>query len=75
MTETNAYTRSYTSKRKTVEHTEPYHVIIFPCDNSFSVVKSKQCSPAEQDGFVLVQSGGKRFTGFIFESGKIMYNR
>jgi hypothetical protein len=71
MTETNTFTRSYTLKRKPVEHTDVYHVIIFPCDNSFSVVKSKQCSPAEQDGFVLVQSGNKKYMGFIFETGKM----
>lgn len=69
MTHVNNYSKSYTSKRRTIENTEVYHVVIFPCDNSFSVVKSKQCSPAEQDGFVLVQSGSKKYMGFIFETG------
>ncbi|CAF4922950.1 unnamed protein product [Rotaria sp. Silwood1] len=69
MNENNLYSRNYTSKRKTIEHNETYHVIIFPCDNSFSVVKAKQCAPAEQDGFVMVHSGGKKYMGFIFETG------
>ncbi len=71
MTETNTFSRRDTLKRKPVEHTEVYHVINFPCDNSFSVVKSKQCLPAEQDGFILVQSGSKKYMGFIFETGKM----
>lgn len=66
------YAKQYSSKRRSHEQNEIYHVVIFPCDNSFSVVKSKQCAPAEQDGFVLVQSKGKRFLGFIFETGKII---
>ncbi|CAF1209213.1 unnamed protein product [Rotaria sordida] len=69
MTQENSYTRRYTSKRKTIEQNEVYYVVIFPCDNSFSVFKSKQCVPAEQDGFVVVQSGGKKYMGFVFETG------
>ncbi|CAF2691173.1 unnamed protein product [Rotaria sp. Silwood2] len=68
MNERNTSTRSCTLNRRAVERSEVYHVVIFPCDNSFSVVKSKQCSPAEQDGFVLVQSGHKKYMGFIFET-------
>ena len=71
MTDRNISTRSCTLNRKPVERPEVYHVVIFPSDNSFSVVKSKQCSPAEHDGFVLVQSGHKKYTGFIFETGKM----
>jgi hypothetical protein len=61
----NTYTKNYTSKYRAVENTEVHHVVIFPCDNSFSIVKSKQCSPAEQDDFVMVQSGGKKYMGFF----------
>ncbi|CAF1611024.1 unnamed protein product [Rotaria magnacalcarata] len=71
MSNRNISTRSCTLNRRPVEHSEVYHVIIFPCDNSFSVVKSKQCSPAEQDGFVFVQSGQKKYMGFIFATGKM----
>lgn len=71
MTETNTYSRQYTSRRKTNESNEIYHVVIFPCDNSFSVVKSKQCTNGERDGFTVVQSGGKKYTGFIFETGSM----
>ena len=74
MTENNIYSKYYTSKRRTDENKEIYHVVIFPSDNSFSVVKSKQCTPAEQDGFVLVQSGGKKCIGFVFETGNITRN-
>ncbi|CAF1451672.1 unnamed protein product, partial [Rotaria sordida] len=69
MNERNTSTRSCTLNRRAVERSEVYHVVIFPCDNSFSVVKSKQCSPAEQDGFVFVQSGHKKYMAFIFETG------
>ena len=71
MTDRNISTRSCTLNRRPVERPEVYHVVIFPSDNSFLVVKSKQCSPAEQDGFVLVQSGHKKYTEFIFETGKM----
>jgi hypothetical protein len=70
MTEANTYAKSFTSKRKPIEQSDVYHVVVFPCDNSFSVVKSKQCSPAEKDGFVIVQSGNKKYTGFIFQTGE-----
>ncbi|CAF2051807.1 unnamed protein product [Rotaria magnacalcarata] len=33
------------------------------------LVKSKQCTPAEPDGFVLVESDGRKYTGFVFETG------
>ena len=69
----NINNRTCTLKRKPIEHTDVYHVILFPCDNSFSVVKSKQCSPAEQDGCVVVQSGKKKYTGFIFLSLSYLY--
>jgi len=72
MNPTNVHTRSSLSKNKTIENTELYHVVIFPCDNSFSVVKAKQCTPAEKDGFIFVQSGAKKYMGFIFESGIIV---
>ncbi|CAF1319853.1 unnamed protein product, partial [Rotaria magnacalcarata] len=69
MNQDNSYTRHYTSKRKPIEHNEVYQVIVFPCDNSFSVVKAKQCTPSEQDGFMLVHSGGKKYVGFVLETG------
>jgi hypothetical protein len=72
MAEGNSYYKPNTSKRRAAaEHNEVYHVVIFPSDNSFSVVKSKQCSPAEQDGFVLVQAGSRKYAGFIFETGEM----
>ncbi|CAF5207280.1 unnamed protein product, partial [Rotaria magnacalcarata] len=38
------------------------------CNSSSSVVKSKQCLSSGQDGLVLVQSGGKKYMGFVFET-------
>ncbi|CAF2980364.1 unnamed protein product [Rotaria sp. Silwood2] len=70
-TEENSYAKRYTSKRKVIEDIQEYHVVIFPCDNSFSVVKAKQCSPAEHDGYVMIQSGGRKYTGFVFETGSL----
>jgi hypothetical protein len=75
MTSLKTYAKSYSSTRRAVEHNEVYHVVIFPSDNSFSVVKLKQCSPAEQDGFVLVQSGNKKYLGFVFETGSMTSNK
>jgi len=72
MNRINNYGKHYTSRRRTVEHTDVSHVVIFACDNSFSVVKSKQCFPAEQDGSILIQSGSKKYMGFIFETGKMI---
>ncbi|CAF1410547.1 unnamed protein product [Adineta ricciae] len=43
--------------------------IAVPVSKSFSVVKSKQCASADVDGCVMVQSGGKKYMGFIFETG------
>ena len=54
MTANNIYSKYYTSKCRTNENKEIYHVVIFPSDNPSSVVKLKQCTPAEQDSFVLV---------------------
>jgi hypothetical protein len=70
MASSDLYAKHYSSKRRPIESTDAYHVIIFPSDNSFSVVKSKQCSPAEQDGFIMVQSGGRKYMGFTLETGK-----
>ena len=71
MNKANDYSKQYTSKRKSAEQTEVDHVIIFSCDNSFVVVRSKECAPAEQDGFVLVQSNREKYMGFVFGTGKM----
>ena len=70
MTTANFYVKHYTSRRRVTEDVQEYYVVIFPCDNSFSVVKAKQCLPAERDGYVVVQSGRRKYTGFVFETGK-----
>jgi hypothetical protein len=69
MASANAYAKNYSNRRSTVE-VESYKLMLFPADNSIAVVKSKQCSPAEHDGFLHVQSGRKKFTGVVLEEGK-----
>jgi hypothetical protein len=70
MSTTNSYAKHYLNRR-TIPEAELYKLILFPVDNSIAVVKAKQCSPAEHDGFIFVQSGVKRFTGVPLEEGKI----
>ena len=69
MVSSNVYAKNYSNRRSTTE-IESYKLILFPADNSIAVVKSKQCSPAEHDGFLHVQSGRKKFTGVALEEGK-----
>jgi hypothetical protein len=69
MAASNTYAKNYANRRSTVE-VESYKLMLFPADNSIAVVKSKQCSPAEHDGFLYVQSGRKKFSGIVLEEGK-----
>ena len=69
MSSSNVYAKQY-STRRPINESEQYKLILFPADNSIAVVKSKQCSPAEHDGFFHVQSGRKKFTGVVLEEGK-----
>ena len=62
MSTTNTYAKHYLNRR-TIPEIEVYKLVLFPSDNTIAVVKSKQCFPAEHDGFIFVQSGGKKFTG------------
>ncbi|CAF3958536.1 unnamed protein product [Rotaria sp. Silwood1] len=62
----NTYSKHYLNRRTNVE-AEVYKLVLFPPDNSIAVVKAKQCSPAEHDGFYFVQSGRKKFMGVILE--------
>ncbi|CAF1458703.1 unnamed protein product, partial [Rotaria sp. Silwood1] len=62
----NTYSKHYLNRRTNVE-AEVYKLVLFPSDNSIAVVKAKQCSPAEHDGFYFVQSGRKKFMGVILE--------
>ncbi|CAF4396660.1 unnamed protein product, partial [Rotaria sp. Silwood2] len=65
----NTYSKHYLNRRTNVE-AEVYKLVLFPSDNSIAVVKAKQCSPAEHDGFFFVQSGKKKFMGVILEEGE-----
>ncbi|CAF2066922.1 unnamed protein product [Rotaria magnacalcarata] len=67
---TNTYAKPYLNRRTNTE-AEMYNLVLFPSDNSIAVVKVKQCSPAEHDGFIFVQSGKKKFMGVILEEGTL----
>ncbi|UJR19136.1 hypothetical protein I4U23_022266 [Adineta vaga] len=71
MSTTNTYAKHYINRR-TIPEIETYKLILFPSDNTIAVVKSKQCSPAEHDGFIYVQSGRKKFTGVPLEEGTLL---
>ena len=68
MSATNTYAKHYSSRR-TIPEAEVYKLVLFPSDNSIAVVKAKQCSPAEHDGFIFVQSGRKKYTGVVLQEG------
>jgi hypothetical protein len=68
-TTSNTYAKYYSKQRMNTE-AEVYKLVLFPSDNSIAVVKAKQCSPAEHDGFIFVQSGKKKFMGVVLEEGK-----
>ncbi|CAF4657096.1 unnamed protein product, partial [Rotaria socialis] len=71
---TNTYAKPYLNRRTNTE-AEMYNLVLFPSDNSIAVVKVKQCSPAEHDGFIFVQSGKKKFMGVILEEGQNSNNQ
>ncbi|CAF1247567.1 unnamed protein product [Rotaria sordida] len=53
----NIYKKSY--KTYGITNTEQkYKLVIFPSDNTFSIVNNKQCSNSEHDGLITVRSGG-----------------
>ncbi|CAF4710487.1 unnamed protein product, partial [Rotaria sp. Silwood2] len=54
--DTDIYKKSY--KTYSTTHIEQkYKLVIFPSDNTFSIVSNKQCSNSEHDGLITVQSG------------------
>ncbi|CAF1211534.1 unnamed protein product [Rotaria sordida] len=54
--DTNIYKKSY--KTYSITNTEQkYKLVIFPSDNTFSIVNNKQCSNSEHYGLITVQSG------------------
>ncbi|CAF3793886.1 unnamed protein product [Rotaria magnacalcarata] len=67
----NTYAKPYLNRRTNTENVL-YNLVLFPSDNSITVVKAKQCSPAENDGFILVQSGKKKFMGVVLEEGTLL---
>ena len=69
MPSVDQYSKRYVTKRRAAPQDDSYHLFIFASDNSFSIVKSKQCTAAEHDGIVMVQSGGQKYSGFIVQTG------
>jgi hypothetical protein len=74
MASSNLYAKHYSTRRPITE-IELYKLVLFPADNSIAVVKNKQCSLAEHDGFIYVQSGQRKFTGVVLDEGKKAFIR
>ncbi|CAF1236090.1 unnamed protein product [Didymodactylos carnosus] len=66
----NPYTKHYTNRSKPRDE-ELQHLVVFTSDNSFSIVKQKQCTSSGHDGLVVVHSGNKQYHGMILESGTL----
>jgi len=73
MSTTNSFAKHYLNRR-TIPEAELYKLILFPVDNSIAVVKAKQCSPAEHDGFIFVQSGVKNSQVFLLKKVRFFRN-
>jgi len=66
--DTNIYKKSY--KTYSITNTEQkYKLVIFPSDNTFSIVNNKQCSNSKHDGLITVQSGSKKYLAMVFKEG------
>ncbi|CAF3896532.1 unnamed protein product [Rotaria sp. Silwood2] len=66
--DTNIYKKSY--KTYSITNAEQkYKLVIFPSDNTFSIVNNKQCSNSEHDGLITVQSGSKKYLAMVFKEG------
>jgi hypothetical protein len=66
--DTNIYKKSF--KTYSITNTEQkYKLVIFPSDNTFSIVNNKQCSNSEHDGLITVQSGSKKYLAMVFKEG------
>ena len=64
----NGYAKQYKTTRRTTND-EQYKLILFPDDNTISVVKSKNISPSDRGNFVVVVAGNKRYCGIVLQEG------
>ena len=66
--DTNIYKKPYRTYSIT-DTEQKYKLVIFPSDNTFSIVNNKQCSNSEHDGLIVVQSGSKSYLAMVFKEG------
>jgi hypothetical protein len=69
MATSNEYAKQYKTMRRSIID-EPYNLILFPEDNTISVVKAKCVQPSERPNFVSVTAGNKIYNGFLLHEGK-----
>jgi hypothetical protein len=69
MAGTNDYARSYRTTRRSANE-EQYSLILFPEDNTISVVKTKCIQVSTRPNFVTVLAGGKKYQGIVLHEGK-----
>ncbi|CAF1240325.1 unnamed protein product [Didymodactylos carnosus] len=66
----NPYAKQYSTSSQSILDLEQQYLVIFTQDNSFSIVKEKQFTRTDH-GLIHVHSGGKVYTGFIFQTGTL----
>ncbi|CAF1050568.1 unnamed protein product [Didymodactylos carnosus] len=64
----NDYVKMYTTSRRSALN-EKYKLVIFPSDNTFSIVKDKQCTQTEHGGLIFVHDGSKKYKAMVFKEG------
>lgn len=68
MITSNEYAKEYKTTRRLVND-EQYKLILFPEDNTISVVKAKSVHPSDQPNFVVVLAGTKKYKGIVLHEG------
>lgn len=64
----NQYAKEYKTTRRPT-HDEQYKLILFPEDNTISVVKSRNVQPSDKSNFVVVIAANKKFKGIVLHEG------
>ena len=68
MATANDYAKHYKTVRQ-AKTDEQYKLILFPDDNTISVVKAKFVLSSDRPNFVVVQAGKKKYSGVILHEG------
>lgn len=64
----NDYAKHYTTSRCPAND-EQYKLVLFPEDNTISVVRAKCVLPSDRPNHVIVAAGKKKFYGLILHEG------